>query len=771
MQAMQDENDFLRDQLRRLSLELGRQHVPLSSVPEYTGVGQLPPWMASPEHVSPLMAAYDRRIGELEATCERLRTDNGRFQPEIQRLVAENERVRSEYKQSLLGFSGASTQYELGGNLGGFARRVTLEESQEFQQRLDLLMAENDVLTDQAREVGAEMQRLQREKTQHMQDASGLRRQLDDARADARDSSLRLDEVERERAMLDEQLGMAESELEQAQRVARDATESAQIARHERDGQAGSLVEHRRLVQELTMRAHADRDALSTELGRLRGTETISSKQLNELQAELDSAASREEVLTIELQAVRLEGRSLSQALREVEVHARELELREQAVGERFAEARASLDELQAERETIREAEAATRTQLVTADGRARELVAEETKRKEEAIDAVRRELNGTIEHLTAERRQLESACVELRHRLDRSRREKETDRRRDSIGGAALLGGGLLMTPGGVQPSGSVMMTPATLGIGGGGGFNTPRMFDDLMTRVLNSERERDETAAAARAEGAVARRKVDGLEQERAGLLSQLAEASRHQSRLQRELEDTRQARLLEASRAAELEAELGAARRDGDTVRRLAAADAIDTQRLHEEALAAVSRRLMSSKDMNAKTMGELEALLAAQEALTDKYRLEARRASERAAALVGEVRSENILVTARSAELSAQLGSLDARRAHAEQTERELGASTTRLQQQLSSAEARAADASSQVAGAIKEAASLRVDLTHAKEAIRASRKELAHATRPSSRSLGASASAAALDRYALSNFRNYPFLLTSPQFGP
>jgi len=65
--------------------------------------------------------------------------------------------------------------------------------------------------------------------------------------------------------------------------------------------------------------------------------------------------------------------------------------------------------------------------------------------------------------------------------------------------------------------------------------------------------------------------------------------------------------------------------------------------------------------------------------------------------------------------------------------------------------LSSAEARAADASSQVAGAIKEAASLRVDLTHAKEAIRASRKELAHATRPSSRSLGASASAAALDR--------------------
>ncbi|KAJ1624496.1 hypothetical protein T492DRAFT_266852 [Pavlovales sp. CCMP2436] len=195
------------------------------------------------------------------------------------------------------------------------------------------------------------------------------------------------------------------------------------------------------------MRAHADRDALSTELGRLRGTETISSKQLNELQAELDSAASREEVLTIELQAVRLEGRSLSQALREVEVHARELELREQAVGERFAEARASLDELQAERETIREAEAATRTQLVTADGRARELVAEETKRKEEvifcifysdylfaclkkmltviftpspetnaqAIDAVRRELNGTIEHLTAERR-LFFFTTSLRH-------------------------------------------------------------------------------------------------------------------------------------------------------------------------------------------------------------------------------------------------------------------------------------------------------------------------------------------------------------------
>lgn len=719
MQALQDENEFLRDQVRRLSLELGRQQIGLSSVPEYQGVGALPPWMASPEHVSPLMAAYDRRIAELEATCARLRDDNNRFQPEVGRLVAENERLRGEYRQALLGHGGANTAAELGGSV--FVRRVTMEESQELQQRLDLLMAENDVLTDQAREVAAELARLQREKASHMGDAATLRRQLDATREDAREGQLRLDEAERERATLEEQLALASAELAQAQRAARDAVEAAREARAEREAQAAALVEHKRIIQEVSARAHADRDALSAELGRLRGTEGVSSKQLRDIQAELDRANESVQALTAELSSARAELRAFDGALREVEGHKRELELREQAISERFAEARGRLDELQAERDSLREGEGALRAQLAAADGRAREAVAEEARRKEAAVEAVRREAAAQAEHLAEEKRALESACTELRHRLDRARRDRETDRRRDSLaaasGGLGGTAGSLLgrsgslaaLTPavgGGTSASGA-FGTPATsagVGSAGASGGVPAHLLDELMGRIYKAEQQRDEAASAARADAASARRKAEEAEAERASLRSQVAEAGRHHARLTRELEEARQARLREAARAAELEAEAAAARRDADSARRAHAADAADAQRQQEEAAAAAARRLEAQREAHAKAMQELESLLGAQEALADKYRLEARRAAERAASLVGEVRAENERLTARASELAAQLAALDARRAHAEAVERETSAGGARLGAQLRAAEARAADASGQVRAA-------------------------------------------------------------------
>lgn len=611
------ENEFLKDQVRRLSLELGRLQAGPASLPDYAGVGELPEWVTNKEMMSPLMTAYERRIGELQRNVEDLRNDNSRFQPELQRLIAENERLRAEYREALRG--PAAT--------GRGVAQATMADSQELQERLDLLMSENDVLTDQQREALAEIERFQREQAQQAQEATAMRAELATLRQANRDGTLRAESLGRERQQALDELTRTQQELDGALATVKEARDAAKAARVERDSNAASMVEYRRLLQELNSRAHADREALSSELGRLRSTEDVAGKQLVELQEEVGSERARADAMEAEAASARAEVAAISSSYRELEGQVREWELRDAGAQERLGAAHARIEDLSSERERLRDAEQAARREAAAAAESMRTLAEEASARKEAALEEARASHVEEVERLEAERQAMETTVQELRRRIDRAARERDQARRRAASGLLAT-------TP---LPANPVAVTPSVGGLPGpDGGAGHDDVHGALVARLVAAEEARDVAEREQRSAGLEHRRALAQLEEAKAELEAQVAEAARHQTRLQHELEQATALRLKEMARAAEAEAETAAARRAAESSRRLAEKAASDFARDRGDVEEAGRRRIDALKESHARAIAELEGLLHAQEALSERYRAESqRKAADRSA----------------------------------------------------------------------------------------------------------------------------------------
>ncbi len=142
------ENGILKDQLQRALKELKAYQVKYPSA--YVSIQhkegeELPPWASSPDIMAPLFEAYDTRVKELEGIVhhqsEQLKTLNAN----IQNIIAENEELRESQLQHLRNQPSAS------GNDAFLAPSgpVHAEVLAEMNERIDILMAENSLMTEQ----------------------------------------------------------------------------------------------------------------------------------------------------------------------------------------------------------------------------------------------------------------------------------------------------------------------------------------------------------------------------------------------------------------------------------------------------------------------------------------------------------------------------------------------------------------------------------------------------------------------------------------------
>jgi DNA repair exonuclease SbcCD ATPase subunit len=124
----------------------------------------LPPWMASPQTMVPLLAAYDRRVQLLETSLEFHKQEVQTLKSNSIELVEENETLRSDLKHYMDaaingerssggGASGGSLSY--GASMAGGALG---DELQALQEQNHVLLQTNQVLTQQTSVLEADLE-------------------------------------------------------------------------------------------------------------------------------------------------------------------------------------------------------------------------------------------------------------------------------------------------------------------------------------------------------------------------------------------------------------------------------------------------------------------------------------------------------------------------------------------------------------------------------------------------------------------------------------
>ncbi|CAK4715319.1 unnamed protein product [Aphanomyces euteiches] len=123
-----------------------------------------PPWFTSKEYMSPLFAAYESRIKELEGVCEKYRTDIDSFASQVHTLAADNDRLQQELTSALekliLQSESKSTTDFYASSKGADPLGDKLAE---LNERLDILMSENSLLVEQVSLQESELEECQKD--------------------------------------------------------------------------------------------------------------------------------------------------------------------------------------------------------------------------------------------------------------------------------------------------------------------------------------------------------------------------------------------------------------------------------------------------------------------------------------------------------------------------------------------------------------------------------------------------------------------------------
>ena len=335
--ALAKQNEFLKGYIVRLQKQLENylgSYLPPPSAPSEREAEQLAPWIGDTTSLSPLLEAYDRRISEADAAYESLSSQQAAMQARTRQLTGENERLMAEVKQ--LTKMAVARAEEGDVSLGGDSSNAKMLE---LEEKVALLMSENEVMVDECKVLREDVARLQGQYTSSSQQLLELREQnaalrkrvatqeVEDSQG-AASVKIALAEAER-RSSQSDHLRM---ELDAAEREVKVLAHELQTARHDLQTQAQSSVEFRKRAEEDARQHEATRGQLERELSAAKEVQQSSAGHAVRMKHEMAHMRTRAE-------AHEKEAARLKRQLEESEKHMRALE-------QQLLEARARSDTL-----------------------------------------------------------------------------------------------------------------------------------------------------------------------------------------------------------------------------------------------------------------------------------------------------------------------------------------------------------------------------------------------------------------------------------------
>ena len=287
---------FLQDQVLRLSSELARaQGKPLTIAAEDAEAD----WLSGAAQMPPLLRSYDARLSDLERSEASQRGRAEAAETELRMMQQTSDRMRVELQNALE----ANVRNETLTSRSSSSSSRPDPMVNELQERLDVLYQENEILCEQQRETGDELERLRGEKLAQAHDHMSLVKQISALRDELIDSDARARKAADSRDRAREELGKCAAELVAAQENTQSAMAIAERHAAERDAALASVGEHRKMLEALNGRAATDREALSADLAVARRAEGEIRQRAQLLEANVQSTAKREHALVERLQA------------------------------------------------------------------------------------------------------------------------------------------------------------------------------------------------------------------------------------------------------------------------------------------------------------------------------------------------------------------------------------------------------------------------------------------------------------------------------------
>eukprot|EP01135_Chromosphaera_perkinsii_P009257 Nk52_evm9s1705 gene=Nk52_evmTU9s1705 len=664
--------DFLTDQVRRLNSALSeyqaRYPEDIEAVnacvtgaqPSHegalSGTDPLPPWLVSPQYLTPLMTAYDVRLKDLSDRNRLYEQELMTLKQYAERVVEENEYLHGEVKRYAEALVQKTDEVEKSANISAVGlgvSQVAPQEVQELEERLDLLTEENDILIEQQRKTSSEMERLRVECLQKNSEISQLCTELNSARQEIQGLTFVTNDVK----ILEKENRALIEELEKYKKEVKDVT--------------ASLVDHKQKFSEASLRLQSysrENERLTKREMEVEGRAIAVDSSLNDLYAKLERNEKEIEQLTAEKGELVTSMSTLQNTLaaveqRELDAYNHVKESIEMVETARLERDQGVMREEQLTRELNRVTEKLTKMQESMHDSYSSD------------IGKLKSNYEIQISKLMDEVTSLELACADLQAQADRAIRDKRA--------AESELEKLCKETPEDIMRLNSII--------------------DEINGRLKIYEKDRDEAIMKYEHATSEFKKKERLLEKEKASYTMKAEEERRKMRNLERELEESKEDKfnLIQSYETAQKE------------LRNLMNVKAALEWRLSSE-LEGYNRKMeqvdkthkiqLDQAQNNIMTSNtELQNLWAAQQKNNAQWREESKNLTIKFETLVGDLKSEVSGLKIRNRELTAKLESAGKAEDHYELNIAESRKLNNKLRRLLKEAEDRVETCTNQING--------------------------------------------------------------------
>ncbi|EEY57733.1 uncharacterized protein PITG_00301 [Phytophthora infestans T30-4] len=442
-----DERDFLRGYAERLLVQLRgllQRYGELEKLKTLADATQsdedpherLAPWLTASEYTNPLLQAYDLKIQELETSLLDNKKAMDRVASRAEGLARENTTLRQELevageKMVLRMQNEPRDMHEDFMNV-----HENGEYLQEINERIDVLMAENNMLMEQVSLQDDEMGAMKKEIIDRDQQLQIMGQNFNEATLALQELRDACSQVREEKTHCERQLQHYAASIAQLESVKESLTEQTEAVRKERGDLETQLSEYEDMMEKMKRSNERKDEAFSTRYQNVCVRLRELTNALEKKEKTVDDLQERNNGLQGELDGVRQDCEGMLNVLNSMEKQLTQYCAREDAVAEMESECKAKVEEAILEKEEVAARELQSRREIVRLLERLRQQAADHMKTQEESLNTVARKHEADMSSREQEIQSLNAELADVRSRIEvTTRNHKEAEKKlADSI-------------------------------------------------------------------------------------------------------------------------------------------------------------------------------------------------------------------------------------------------------------------------------------------------------------------------------------------------
>ncbi|KAG7389606.1 hypothetical protein PHYPSEUDO_010003 [Phytophthora pseudosyringae] len=440
-----DERDFLRGYAERLLVQLRGllqrygEMERLQTLADATQGDEEPherlaPWLTASEYTNPLLQAYDLKIQELETALVDNKKTVDRVAARAEGLAKENTALIQELevageKMVLRMQGGPREMHAMNDDLMNMQENG--EYLQEINERIDVLMAENNMLMEQVSLQDDEIGAMKHELTDRDQQLQVMGQNFNEATLALQELRDACAQVREEKTHCERQLQRYAASIAQLESSKESLMEQTEAVSKERGGLEHRLGEYEEMLEKMKRGGERKDEAFSERYQNVCVRLRELTSALEKKDKAVDELQEHNNGLLSELDAVRQDCEGMLNVLNSMEKQLTQYCTRENAVAELESECKAKVEEAILEKEEVAARELQSRREIARLLELLRQQAADHVKAQAESLSTAVRKHEADMNNREQEIRSLNTELIDLRSKMEvMARNQKEADKK-----------------------------------------------------------------------------------------------------------------------------------------------------------------------------------------------------------------------------------------------------------------------------------------------------------------------------------------------------